>query len=109
MVDKNYKNKETTTAQYHGDIMANLYFRGMAEARRILAHKGLMFVKCQDEIQSGKQVWSHIEIYNAALAMGFYAKDMFVLMRNDRPPKQHKQQHARRNHSYLWVFQREAR
>lgn len=106
MVDKRYRNSETTLAMYHGDIMAELYAGGMIEARRTLKNRGMLWVKCQDEIQSSKQVWSHIELYNMALAFGFYAKDMFVLLSNSQPPVQAKQQHARRNHSYLWIFEK---
>ena len=106
MVDKRYRNSETTLAMYHGDIMAKLYAGGMIEARRTLKNRGMLWVKCQDEIQSSKQVWSHIELYNMALAFGFYAKDMFVLLSNSQPPVQAKQQHARRNHSYLWIFEK---
>jgi DNA adenine methylase len=37
--------------------------------------------------------------------MGFYGKDLFVLVRRDRPPARlKKQQHARKNHSYFMVF-----
>ena len=106
MVDERYKNSETTGAMYHGDIMAKLYSGGMSEARRTLKNKGMLWVKCQDEIQSSKQVWSHIEVYNIALAFGFYPKDMFVLISKTNPPIQHKQKHARRNHSYLWIFEK---
>ncbi len=105
-VNKNYKNKETTKGMYHTDIMSQLYVRGMMEARRLLKHKGYLWVKCQDEIESGKQKWSHIEIYNIATQSGFYGKDMFVLTRNGSPTTQHKQLHARKNHSYLWIFQK---
>jgi len=107
LVDDNYQNSATTASMYHSDIMSELYTRGMMEARRVLKHKGYLWVKCQDEIESGKQRWSHIEIYNIATANGFYAKDLFVLMQNQKPPIQHaNQKHARKNHSYLWIFQR---
>jgi hypothetical protein len=82
-----------------------LYQDGMYEAKRILKNDGFLWIKCQDQIESSKQCWSHIEIYQMAVEMGFYAKDMFVLHQDGKPHIQHKQQHARRNHSYLWVFQ----
>lgn len=60
-----------------------------------------------DEIESSIQRWSHIELYEIALRLKFYAKDLFVLTQKSRPCIQHKkQQHARKNHSYLWVFKK---
>jgi hypothetical protein len=40
--------------------------------------------------------------------MGFYAKDLFVLVRPNRPvvARLIKQVHARKNHSYFLVFQK---
>jgi len=105
-VDATYNNAATTKGMYHKDII-NLYAKGMSESHRILKKGGFLFVKCQDEIESSKQKWSHIEIFAIALEIGFYAKDLFVLHQNGKPTIQHKQQkHARKNHSYLWVFQR---
>lgn len=103
-VDTTYNNAATTKGFYHKDIM-NLYTDGMAEAFRVLKKNGFLLVKCQDQIESSKQKWSHIEIYQNAIDLGYYAKDMFVLHQENKPHIQYKpQQHARRNHSYLWVF-----
>jgi len=103
MVDANYKNSATTKNMYHSDIM-KLYHDGMVEAKRILKLGGIMLVKCQDEIESGYQRWSHIDIYNIATKLQLYGKDLFVLTRNGNPPIQYKQQHARKKHSYMWIF-----
>jgi 16S rRNA G966 N2-methylase RsmD len=103
-VDATYNNAATTSGMYHKDII-ELYSKGMIEAYRVLKSKGLLLVKCQDEIESAKQKWSHIEIYNIALKLGYYAKDLFVLHQDTKPYIQHKnQKHARKNHSYLWAF-----
>lgn len=105
-VDTTYNNKQTTKGFYHKDIM-NLYINGMKECKRILKNNGLLWVKCQDQIESGKQKWSHIEIYENAKKIDFYAKDLFLLMQDGKPHIQYTpQQHARRNHSYLWIFQK---
>lgn len=103
-VDTTYNNAETTKGFYHKDIM-KLYQDGMIEAKRVLKKDGFLWVKCQDQIESSKQCWSHIEIQQMAVDMGFYTKDLFVLHQDGKPHIQHKQQHARRNHSYLWIFQ----
>jgi len=105
MVDKNYRNAETTKGLYHKDII-QLYYDGMKEARRILkAPGGMLWVKGKDEIESGYQRWSHIELYDIAKELGFYAKDLFILTQKVKPVVQYStQQHSRKNHSYLWIF-----
>ena len=106
MVDKTYNNAATTKGMYHKDIM-KLYADGMKESYRVIRNDGYLMVKCQDEIESSKQKWSHIEIYGEAMKLGYYAKDLFVLHQDKNPIIQHKQQHARKNHSYLWVFKKQ--
>jgi len=105
IVDGNYQNSNTTKNMYHTDII-NLYYEGMLEAKRVLKSGGFMLVKCQDEIESSYQRWSHIDIYNIATKLKLYGKDLFVLTRYSNPPIQYKQQHARKKHSYMWVFQK---
>lgn len=107
MVDDNYQNSTTSGKMYHDDIIFEFYYKGMKEAYRSLKEDGFLFVKCQDEIESGFQRWSHIEIYNIAVKLGCYGKDLFILKPNSLPVIQHKiQKHARKSHSYLWVFQK---
>jgi hypothetical protein len=47
-----------------------------------------------------------IEIINEYEAMGFYTKDLFVVVRPNKPAVSRliKQEHARKNHSYFLVF-----
>lgn len=94
----------TTRHITHEDII-ELYREGLQELKRITKQKGYILCKCQDEIYGGKQQWSHIEIYEIAAELGLYAKDLFILKNIRRPRPIYKQQHARKNHSYLWVFQ----
>lgn len=64
-------------------------------------------MKCQDQIQSGKQRWVHVELYDYAKSLGFYGRDLFVLVQKTRPAiRWPVQKHARKNHSYLWVLER---
>ncbi len=94
----------TTRYTTHDDII-DLYESGLKELIRITKKDGYILCKCQDEIQGCKKKWSHIEIKDIAEQMGLYAKDLFILV-NDRKPKvTRKQKHARKSHSYLWVFQ----
>jgi hypothetical protein len=117
MTDKNYNNKQTdddwraetesSHGMYHKDIIDEFYRRGMQEAKRVLCPSGRLMVKCKDEVESGTQRWSHIEIHNIAVNdLGFYAKDLFVLVPtfNTKTDSWKTQHHARKNHSFLWIF-----
>jgi len=106
IVDKNYQNASTTKGFYHLDIM-EMYKEGMQEGFRILKTNGTMWIKCKDEVESSIQRWGHVEIYEMALEIGLYAKDLFILTQSSKPIIQHKnQKHARKNHSFLWIFQK---
>ena len=95
-----------TGSMSHAGIM-RLYQAGMAEALRVLRPGGTLWVKCQDEVQSGKQCWSHIEIRGIAGDLGLSTKDLFILVGTPRATRRHlRQQHARKTHSYLWIFER---
>lgn len=65
-LSKCYGNKTTKYASHEKILL--LYADGMKEARRILKPDGTLWVKCQDEIESGKQRWSHMEIFQLACA-----------------------------------------
>lgn len=95
----------TTRFTTHSEIL-QLYQEGLAELYRIIKSKGMILCKCQDEIYGGKQYWTHIEIFNIALQLGLYPKDLFILVNEKMPKPNYKQQHARKLHSYLWVFQK---
>jgi len=86
------------------ESIARLYGSGILEAARVLRPKGIIIVKCQDEIESGKQRWSHVEIIQLLGLFGFELVDLFVLVQDRTPMLQHKeQQHARKNHSYAVI------
>ena len=72
----------------------------------MLRHGGTLIVKCQDEVSANRQHLTHVEIINEYATMGFHAKDLFVLVRTNRPgvSRMNKQVHARKNHSYFLVF-----
>ena len=101
----NYRNSETTGGLNHVGIM-RLYGEGMKEGHRILKPGGLLLVKCMDEIESGRQRWTHIEIREIARRLNMVAQDLFILIRQHPPLIQWRQKHARKNHSYMWVFEK---
>lgn len=89
------------------DAVLEFYVRASIEAQRVLKPKGVLIVKCQDEVSAGIQRLTHIEIILNLMRLGFYAKDIFVIVRRNKPGVTRiiKQLHARKNHSYFLVFQ----
>lgn len=85
----------------------DLYKETMHEVQRVLRHGAFMVVKCKDTIESNKQRWNHISVFNIATVLGLYTKDLFVLIQLSRPAIRWPHQiHARKNHSYFWIFQK---
>jgi tRNA G10 N-methylase Trm11 len=84
----------------------DLYFRAGREAHRVLRDSGAFIVKCQDEVSANRQNLTHVELINEYEGLGFYTKDLFVVVRPNRPgvSRLKKQVHARKNHSYFLVF-----
>ena len=106
--EKYYRNNGTgnrTGAKYHEAVL-ELYVETGKEAWRVLRNRGVLIVKCQDEVCSNRQRFTHVEIMQAYADLGFVAEDLFVLMRHNRPGASRvvKQVHARKNHSYFLVF-----
>lgn len=60
------------------------YIDSLKEVYRILTNNGILIFKCQDKISSGKQYMSHCFIYNEAVKIGFYPKDLFILLSKNR-------------------------
>jgi hypothetical protein len=91
--------------KYHEAVTA-FYAEAAREARRVLVDRGVLIVKCQDEVSANKQRLTHVEIISDLESIGFYTKDLFVLVRQNRPAvsRLKKQVHARKNHSYFLVF-----
>jgi DNA modification methylase len=102
-----YSNGEETDAgpKWH-DAVLDIYFRAGQEAHRVLRKRGVFIVKCQDEVSANTQRLTHVEIINEYERLGFYAKDLFVVVRSNNPciTRLKKQVHARKNHSYFLVF-----
>ncbi len=91
--------------RWHNAVV-EMYVQAAIEARRVLKDNGTLIVKCQDEVSAGVQRLTHVEIVLNYAALGFYAKDLFILTRPNKPGVSRviKQLHARKNHSYFVVF-----
>ena len=98
-INKCYRNQNTSHER-----VVRLYARGILEAARVLKKKGRILVKCQDEIESGRQRMSHVEIIQLLELLGFRLLDLFTLVQTTKPAMRERyQKTARKNHSYMLV------
>jgi hypothetical protein len=106
---RHYSNGDATLEgpKWHKAVL-DLYFRGGREAHRVLRPGGVLIVKCQDEVSANRQELTHVQIINDFESLGFYTKDLFVVVRPNRPVVSRllRQVHARKNHSYFLVFEK---
>ncbi|MDE0608632.1 MAG: hypothetical protein OXH77_01790 [Anaerolineaceae bacterium] len=108
--ENHYRNNSSgnqTRSKYHEAVL-ELYRDAGCEAWRVLRERGVLIVKCQDEVCSNRQRFTHVEIMQMYDHLGFVAEDLFVVVRNNRPgvSRSIRQVHARKNHSYFLVFWR---
>jgi len=85
------------------------YIDALREFYRILTDKGILIFKCQDKVSSGKQYMSHCFIWQEAIKIGYYPKDLFILLAKNRIIANwqlRNQKNARKFHSYFWVFEK---
>jgi SAM-dependent methyltransferase len=80
----------------------------LREAYRVLRREGVLFCKIADYVHGHRFQWAHVEIINAAVAIGFTACDCIVKVRKGpiTDPRWKKAHHARRNHCYWLVFRK---
>ena len=90
-------------------VLHQFYIDSLKESYRVLTNNGILIFKCQDKISSGKQYMSHVFIMNEAVKIGFYPKDLFILLAKNRLVadwQAKNQKNARKYHSYFWVFEK---
>jgi hypothetical protein len=100
-----YGNEEAEGPKWQ-DAVLHFYIEAIKEAYRVLKEEGTLIVKCQDAVSANKQHLTHVQIIVESQQIGLYAKDLFVLVRTNKPAvsRLKKQVHARKNHSYFLVF-----
>ena len=86
--------------------LTEMYGGAMKELYRVLKNRGVLIFKCQDSVVGGKNYFSHVWIANRAVEIGFYPKDLLILLARSRMTDGRKQQHARKFHSYFWVLEK---
>lgn len=103
-IAKQYRLGENSNTRTPDGILSQ-YRYGIINARCVLKPKGILIVKCQDMVNNGEQWWISDSIKNEAERFGFKALDRFVMVQDSTPIMRHNiQLHARKNHSYFWVF-----
>lgn len=80
---------------------------GINEAHRVLKPGGMLLVKCQDQVCSGKVRWQTIEFTNHAVGLGSRLVDQLHLPSYRPQPAGRRQIHARRNYSTLLVLRKD--
>jgi len=88
----------------------NLYFEGIREAKRILRLSGILIVKVQDNVSSGKKLWITDSVYHVGVSLGFHPMDRMIQVAATEPlmPWQVKQQrHFRARESFYWVMRKQ--
>jgi hypothetical protein len=83
-----------------------LILDGVAEAARVVRPGGKVFVKCQDQVVSGKVVFQTLEIAEYAAFVRLDLIDMLHVQSYRPQPAGRRQVHARRDYSTLLVFEK---
>jgi hypothetical protein len=93
-----------------GDLWA-LCRGALAELARVLKPAGILVFKCQDFIWGRQNYFFHVWAMEEAERVGLRAKDLFIFVSKTRPIpwNMERQNHARKMHSYFWVFKKRCR
>jgi hypothetical protein len=115
---KSYKeNKDgssVTAKRFQGYItyekLTENYYNTLQELYRICKKDGFVIMKTMDTVSGGKNHFTHAMVMTMAMKLGFYPRDLFILLAkvriNSFGGKWNKQEHARKYHSYFWVFEK---
>lgn len=83
------------------------YYGIIGEQYRVLKKGGYLVIKCQDFIHGKKAYFFHNEVLDIAKLYGMIPVDLFILLSKNRFIGNIKtQKHARKFHSYFWVFRK---
>lgn len=102
-LDGNYR---VADAPHNIQGVIDLYLDGAKEAHRVLRQGGFLVVKCQDTIQDGKQVWTHMILTSRIEELGFALKDLAVVVDQLKRVRWKVQKHLDKTHSYFLVFRK---
>ena len=101
--------KRFTGYQTYDELKVN-YYNTLKELYRVTKNGGVVVMKTQDTVSGGKNHFTHVMVMQMAFSLGFYPRDLFILTAKGRihsfGAKWMKQEHARKHHSYFWVFEK---
>lgn len=97
--------KQFSSYRTQGDLAVALH-GAIVEAARVLRPGGILVLKCQDIVEHDRQVWNHCSAMDMARSAGLDVLDLFVLVAAARiiGHNHGAQVHARKYHSFFWVF-----
>lgn len=103
-INNNIQNKRFSMYNNGFEELEKHYRGTLKEAYRILKNKGILIFKCQDFTDS-KTTLTHCFVNQWANEIGFYSKDLFILLSKGAiANKNLTQRHARKYHTYFFVF-----
>ncbi|MGO9130520.1 MAG: hypothetical protein ACLQIS_12390 [Bryobacteraceae bacterium] len=78
------------------------------EAYRVLRPEGVLFCKIADYVHNHRYQWAHVDLIQAAAAVGFQPCDCIIKVRKGPiiDPKWNIAHHSRRQHCYWLVFRK---
>lgn len=79
---------------------------GIHSCHRALRPGGLLLLKCQDQVCSGRVHWQTHIFTGEAMALGMRLVDSLLMLGGREQPPGRRQVHARRNYSTLLVLQK---
>lgn len=82
------------------------YTSAISEFSKKIRGGGFLIVKCQDTVHGRRNYFNHIFVHDRAVESGFKPIDLFILLSKNRFSSVTQQNHARKFHSYFWVFKR---
>jgi hypothetical protein len=88
--------------------LEDAYKETMSLAERLLKHGGILIVKTQDTSHGKKQIWVHQIVERLAEQLNFSIEDIFINI-SSHPMAQANFSvvgHARKYHSYFYVFRK---
>jgi len=93
------------------DDLRSHYKESLKDIYRVLKNNGILVFKCQDIVSNSRNYFTHCIVMNMAVEIGFYPKDLFILITRNKinsfnGGRWNKQYHARKYHSYFWVLQK---
>lgn len=99
------------SSKENGYNFSHLYPPFAKEAYRVLRPEGILLCKIADYIHNHRYQWAHIDLIEAAKAVGFFPCDCIVKVRKGPiiSPRWKNAYHSRRRHCYWLVFRKSDR